>query len=64
LKNNACIESFFSHLKTEQIYLYRLNTLDELQQTIEEYIFFYNHQRFQKKLNDRSPVEYREEVAA
>ncbi|WP_420901840.1 IS3 family transposase, partial [Paenibacillus alvei] len=27
-------------------------------------VSFYNHERFQKKLNDRSPVEYRETVAA
>ncbi|MFD1884176.1 IS3 family transposase, partial [Paenibacillus wenxiniae] len=25
---------------------------------------FYNHDRFQKKLNNRSPVEYRETVVA
>ncbi|HZG14918.1 MAG TPA: IS3 family transposase, partial [Candidatus Bathyarchaeia archaeon] len=31
---------------------------------IQEYISFYNHGRFQKKLNDRSPVEYRETIAA
>nr|WP_175495149.1 IS3 family transposase [Paenibacillus sp. cl141a] len=29
-----------------------------------EYILFYNQNRFQNKLNDRSPVEYRETVAA
>ncbi|WP_404828943.1 IS3 family transposase [Effusibacillus dendaii] len=31
---------------------------------IEDYIFFQNHNRFQKKLSDRSPVKYRETVAA
>jgi len=62
--DNACIESFFLHLKTEKIYLTKPQTLLELQQDIRDYVWFYNHGRFQKKLNDRSPVEYRETVAA
>ncbi|WP_317980299.1 IS3 family transposase [Paenibacillus glycanilyticus] len=62
--DNACIESFFSHLKTEKIYLVRPQTMSELEQAVEEYVSFYNNERFQKKLNDRSPVEYRETVAA
>ncbi|WP_441931188.1 IS3 family transposase [Paenibacillus sp. 2TAF8] len=32
--------------------------------SISEYILFYNQNRFQKKLKDRSPVEYRETVEA
>lgn len=62
--DNACIESFFSHLKTEKIYLTHLESVSDLEQAIQEYVSFYNHERFQKKLNDRSPVEYRETVAA
>lgn len=62
--DNACIESFFSHLKTEKIYLSNPRTGTELYQAVEEYIFFYNHNRFQKKFNDRSPVEYRETAVA
>lgn len=62
--DNACIESFFSHLKTEKIYLSNPRTGTELHQAVEEYIFFYNHNRFQKKFNGRSPVEYRETAAA
>ena len=62
--DNACIESFFSHLKTEKIYLTNPQNPVELEQAIKEYILFYNQNRFQKKLNDRSPVEYRETVVA
>jgi putative transposase len=62
--DNACIESFFSHLKTVKIYLANPQTMTELEQTIQEYISFYNQDRFQKKLNDHSPVEYRETAAA
>ncbi len=31
---------------------------------IQEYIHFDNHSRFQKKLNNLSPIEYREKAAA
>ncbi|WP_434954112.1 IS3 family transposase, partial [Paenibacillus polymyxa] len=57
-------ESFFSHLKTEKIYLTKPGTLAEVEQHVREYISFYNENRFQKKLNNRSPIEYRETVAA
>ncbi|PQP88521.1 hypothetical protein CPT76_09265 [Paenibacillus sp. AR247] len=51
-------------MKTEKIYLSHLKSISELEQAIQEYVSFYNHERFQKKLNDCSPVEYRETVAA
>lgn len=62
--DNACMESFFSHLKTEQLYLKRPNNEHSARLLIAEYIEFYNHERFQKKLGDRSPVEYRKAFAA
>ncbi|WP_368072371.1 IS3 family transposase [Paenibacillus sp. HGF5] len=62
--DNACIESFFSHLKSEKIYLNEAANKAEVEQQVSEYILFYNQNRFQKKLNDRSPVEYRETAAA
>ncbi|MFB7817702.1 IS3 family transposase [Paenibacillus chitinolyticus] len=62
--DNASIESFFSHLKTENVYLTSPQTVSELEQTLHDYILFYNNGRFQKKLNNRSPVEYRETAAA
>ncbi|OAZ40496.1 integrase [Paenibacillus polymyxa] len=62
--DNACIESFFSHLKTEKIYLTKPGTLVEVEQHVREYISFYNENRFQKKLNNRSPIEYQKTVAA
>jgi putative transposase len=32
--------------------------------SVTEYVTFYNEERFQQKLGDRSPVEYRKAVAA
>ncbi|MFD1427184.1 IS3 family transposase, partial [Kroppenstedtia sanguinis] len=54
----------FSHLKTEKLHLTQPKTFEEAYQAVEEYITFYNQERFQKKLGDLSPVEHREKVAA
>ena len=62
--DNACIESFFSHLKTEKLYLHQCKTEQELDQAIQDYMYYYNYQRFQKKLNQRAPIEYRSALAA
>lgn len=62
--DNACIESFFSHLKTEKLYLHQCKSEAEIHQAIEEYIYFYNYQRFQAKLKQRAPIEYRHALAA
>lgn len=60
--DNAPIENFFSHLKSELIYLVDTNDVDEITKLIEEYIFFYNNERIQIK-NGMSPVEYRTHAA-
>ncbi|MGP0587995.1 IS3 family transposase, partial [Paenibacillus timonensis] len=52
--DNACIESFFSHLKTEKLYLQQYKSEVEIHQAVEEYIYFYNYQRFQAKLKQRA----------
>ncbi|MFC7802180.1 transposase, partial [Bacillus subtilis] len=62
--DNACIESFFSHLKTENTYFSSCQTEKELHKSIKDYIQFYNHERFQKKLNQCAPVEYRNTLVA
>ena len=62
--DNACIESFFSHLKSEYIYLNHFESEEELQSAIEVYIYFYNYQRFQKRLCHLAPIEYRCQMAA
>lgn len=62
--DNACIESFFSHLKTEKLHLAKPESAAEAEGLIAEYVSYYNKERFQKKLGDLSPVEYREAIAA
>lgn len=62
--DNACIESFFSHFKTEMLYQTDCKTEEELKQAIETFIYEYNYKRFQKRLNHRAPIEYRITMAA
>ncbi len=62
--DNACIESFFSHLKSECIYLSHFETDEELTLAVENYIYFYNYQRFQKRLSHLAPIEFRCQMAA
>lgn len=62
--DNASMESFFSHLKTEALYPYDIRTMEEVQRRIEEFIHFYNNDRPQRKLNKLTPVQYRRQLAA
>ncbi|MCX7570055.1 IS3 family transposase [Tumebacillus sp. DT12] len=62
--DNACIESFFSHLKSEALYPYHIQDLEEAQKRIVQFMRFYNEQRVQLKLNKLTPVEYRRQLAA
>jgi putative transposase len=62
--DNACIESFFSHLKTEAFHPYSVQNIEELEAKIQQYIHHYNHTRRQKRLNRQSPVNYWKQLLA
>ena len=62
--DNASMESFFSHLKTEAFAGKALCSADETVAMVEEHIRFHNTERFQKRLGQLSPVEYRKKLAA
>ena len=47
--DNAMAENFFSILKTECIYRHRPHTFSEAKAQIDDYIYFYNHERIQLK---------------
>ena len=59
--DNGMMESFFGILKTEMFYGFEKNfkSLDQLEQAITEYIFYYNNKRIKAKLKGLSPVQYR-----
>lgn len=57
--DNAPMENFFGHLKSELLYNIDINTKEELKKEIDDYILFYNNERIQQKLNEMAPIEYR-----
>lgn len=60
--DNVLIESFFSHLKTEAFYSQNLNaTNEQIIEIVEEYIYYYNNERLQLKLNKLPPIKFREQ---
>ncbi len=61
--DNALAENFFSILKTECIYRTKISTFVEANRLIDEYIYFYNHQRIQTKTK-LTPLELRCQFAA
>ncbi len=56
--DNSLAENFFSILKTECIYLNKLDTFEQANNLIDEYIYFYNHHRIQLKTK-LTPLEKR-----
>ncbi|MEJ9245424.1 IS3 family transposase, partial [Bacillus cereus] len=49
---------------TEQLYLVRPKTYEMAYRAIQEYIHFYNTERFQEKLHGLFPIKYREKAVA
>lgn len=47
--DDALAENFFSILKMECIYRIKLKIFEKARLLIDEYIYFYNHQRIQSK---------------
>lgn len=49
LEDNALAENFFGILKAECIYRHKPETFEEANKMIDDYIYFYNHERIQLK---------------
>ena len=56
--DNAPTESFFWHMKDE-INFKNIKTFRELEKVIENYIFYYNNERYQWNRKKMTPVQYR-----
>ena len=57
--DNAVIESFFRTLNAEYFHLATLDSLDEFEAGVHNYIYYYNHERIKLGLQGVSPGEYR-----
>ncbi len=50
--DNAMAENFFSILKTECIYRQKIKTFQQARKLIDDFIYFYNHERIQLKTGE------------
>lgn len=57
--DNAAMESFFATLKSECFYTAQFDSAEQLEKQLHSYIHYYNHKRIKLKLNDLSPLQYR-----
>ena len=57
--DNAAMESFFGTLKSEFFYLNKFDNVERLEDGLQQYIHYYNHERIRSKLKGLSPVQYR-----
>lgn len=56
--DNSPIESFFGHLK-DDLDIKSCQTFDEVKSLVENYIYYYNNERYQWCLNKMTPAQYR-----
>lgn len=60
--DNAVMENFFGHLKTEMYHGETFTGLDEFYRAIDEYICWYNNERAQIRLKGLTPMQYRNQA--
>lgn len=60
--DNAVMENFFGHLKTEMYHGEAFDTVAEFNQAIDDYIQWYNTERIQQRLKGLTPMQYRNQT--
>lgn len=59
LYNNVPIESFFSTLKSECIYLIKNLKIKDVDKTIDNFVKYYNNERLKEKIKELTPIQFR-----
>lgn len=57
--DNGPMESFWGALKRKSYYLHKCEEFDELYHAIQQYIRFYNEERYQEGINGLSPLKFK-----
>jgi transposase InsO family protein len=57
--DNGPTEGFWGIIKSEMYYLHSFKDERSLRSAIEKYIHFYNHERFQERFDNQTPLEVR-----
>ena len=58
--DNGPIEAFWGIIKSEMYYICQFHTEEELRQSIEKFIDYYNNGRYQERFHNLAPMEVRE----
>ncbi len=58
-EHNAFIESFFAQLKREEVWPKQYWTIRDAQDSIDQYVDFYNYQRPHGRLEMKTPAQVR-----
>lgn len=61
--DNGPMEGFWGILKSEMYHLHKFSDYESIKNAIEEYIDYYNNNRYQKGLNCMTPLEYRRYIS-
>ena len=62
--DNAVMENFFGHLKSEVYYGESFASVEGLCQAVDDYIYWYNNGRLQSRLDGLAPMLYRSQALA
>lgn len=62
--DNAVMENFFGHLKSEMYHGVYFNSVDEFCQAVDDYILWYNTTRLQEQFKGLAPMQYRNQTLA
>ena len=60
--DNAVMENFFGHLKSELLYLQEFKSLDHFKQELLDYIDYYNNRRIKARLKGLPPALHRQQA--
>ena len=60
--DNAVMENFFGHLKSELLYLQEFQSLDHFKQELIDYIDYYNNRRIKARLKGLPPALHRQQA--
>ena len=60
--DNAAMESFFGHLKSELLYLQEFESVDHFKRELIKYIDYYNNRRIKTKLKGLPPALHRQQA--
>ena len=60
--DNAAMESFFGHLKSELLYLQEFESVDHFRRELIAYIDYYNNRRIKSKLKGLPPALHRQQA--